>query len=84
MPVYLWEGFSQTIEKVVSDQTFYLTQSQYTDTGPTSRSTDAITPGTWQGSHCSAHFSVTGMTRPGKNAHGERGNRAGSAALRMV
>ena len=32
-------------ETAVSDQTFYLTQSQYTDTGPTSLSTDPITPG---------------------------------------
>ena len=29
----------------VADQTFHLTQSQYTDTGPTSLSTDPITPG---------------------------------------
>ena len=35
----------------VTDQTFHLTQSQYTDTGPTSPSTDPITPGAWQGSH---------------------------------
>ena len=28
-----------------ADQTFYLTQSQYTDTGPTSPSADLITPG---------------------------------------
>ena len=28
----------------VADQTFYLTQSQYTDTGPTSPSTDPVTP----------------------------------------
>ena len=32
----------------VADPTFYLTQSQYTDTGPTSPSADPITPGTWQ------------------------------------
>ena len=51
----------------VADQTFYLTQSQYTDTGPTSPSADPITPGAWQGSHWSANFEVTGMTRPGKN-----------------
>ena len=38
----------------VADQTFHLTQSQYTDTGPTSPSTDQITPGAWQGSHWSA------------------------------
>ena len=29
----------------VADQTFHLTQSQYTDFGPTSPSTDPITPG---------------------------------------
>ena len=29
----------------VADPTFYLTQSQYTDTGPTSPSADPITPG---------------------------------------
>ena len=29
----------------VADQTFYLTQSQYSDTGPTSPSADPITPG---------------------------------------
>ena len=50
----------------VADQTFYLTQSQYTDTGPTSPSADAITPGARQGSHWNANFQVTGMTRPGK------------------
>ena len=40
----------------VADQTFYLTQSQYTDTGPTSPSADPITPGTWQDSPWSANF----------------------------
>ena len=40
----------------VAHQTFYLTQSQYTDIGPTSPSTDPITPGAWQGSHWSANF----------------------------
>ena len=34
----------------------YLTQSQYTDTGPTSPGADPITPGAWQGSHWSANF----------------------------
>ena len=33
----------------VADQTFYLTKSQYTDTGLTSPSADPITPGAWQG-----------------------------------
>ena len=40
----------------VADQKFYPTQSQYTDTGPTSPSVDPIMPGTWQGSHWSANF----------------------------
>ena len=39
----------------VADPTFYLTQSQYTDTGPTSPRADPITPGAWQGSHWSAN-----------------------------
>ena len=43
-------------ELEVADQTFYLTQSQYTDTGPTSPSADPIMPGAWQGSHWSANF----------------------------
>ena len=50
----------------VADRTFCLTQSQYTDTGPTSPSADPITPGAWQGNHWSANFEVTGMTRSGK------------------
>ena len=41
-------------EREVADQTFYLTQSQYTDTGPTSP--DPITPGAWQGNHWGANF----------------------------
>ena len=40
----------------VADQAFYITQSQYTDTGPTSPSADIIMPGAWQGSHWSANF----------------------------
>ena len=41
-------------ETEVADQTSYLTQSQYTDTGPSDPSADPITPGARQGSHCSA------------------------------
>ena len=40
----------------VVDQTFYLTQSQYTDTRPTSPSVDPISPAAWQGNHWSASF----------------------------
>ena len=43
----------------VAGQTFHLTQSQYTNTGPTSPSTDPITPGTWQGSHWSHWYDST-------------------------
>ena len=43
-------------EKEVADQTLHLTLPQYTATGPTSPSTDPITPGVWQGSHWSANF----------------------------
>ena len=43
-------------ETEVADPTFYLTQSQYTDTGPTSPSADPITAGAWQGSHWSVSF----------------------------
>ena len=48
------------------DQTFYLTQSQYDDAGPTP-SADPITPVAWQVSHWSASFQVTGVTWPGKS-----------------
>ena len=50
-----------------ADQTFHLTQSQYTDTGQTSPRADPTTPDACQGSHWSANFQVTGMTRPRKN-----------------
>ena len=53
-------------ETEVADQTFYLTQSQDTDTGPTSPSADPVTPDAWQGSHWSANIEITGMTRPEK------------------
>ena len=43
-------------ETEVTDPTFYLTQSQYTDTGPTSPSGDPIMPGTRQDSLWSANF----------------------------
>ena len=56
MQVYFRDGSAQTIftcchtEIEAADTTFYLTQSKYTDTGPTSPSVDPITPGAWQGS----------------------------------
>ena len=63
--------------------TFYLTQSQYTDTGPTSPIADPITPGAWRGSHWSANFEVTGMTRPRKKSLLKRDSNPGSSALEV-
>ena len=68
-------------ETEVADQTFYLTESQYTDTEPTSPSADPITPGTWPGSHWSANFEVTGMTRPWGKSRRKRDSNPGSSAL---
>ena len=65
----------------VAGQTFYLTQSQYTDTGPTSPNADPITPGAWQGSYWSANFEVTGMTRPRKKSRRKPDSNHGSSDL---
>ena len=65
----------------VADPTFYLTESQYTDAGPTSPNADPITPGACQGSHWSANFLVTGMTQPWKKSRRKRGSNPGSSAL---
>ena len=60
--VYLRGGSSQTIVRAATlridaaDQTSYLTQSPYTDTGPTSPRADSLMSGAWQGSHWSANF----------------------------
>ena len=67
----------------VADQTFYLIQSQYTDTRPTSPNTDLITPDAWQGSHWSANFWVTGMTRPSKKSRRKRDLNPGSSAVEV-
>ena len=42
-------------------EAFYLIQSRYTDTGPTSPSADPITPGAWQGSHWIINFSLSSV-----------------------
>ena len=65
----------------VADPTFYLTQSQYTDTGPTSPNADPIMPGALQGSHWSANFEVTGVTRPRKKSRRKRDSNPGPSAL---
>ena len=65
MLVYLRDRSAQTTEVAV--QTFHLTQSQYTNTRPTSPSTDPITSGAWQGSHWSANFLLTVWLNPEKS-----------------
>ena len=59
--VNLRDRSAQTIVRAAKlrqklQQTLYLTESQYTDTRPTSPSADSVTPGAWQGIHCSASF----------------------------
>ena len=53
---------SSSTEIELAYQTFYHTQSQYTDTGPASPMADPITPDAWRGSHWNSNFEVTGMT----------------------
>ena len=43
-------------ETKVVDQTFNLTQSQFTATIPTSSGADPVTPGAWQGNHWKNKF----------------------------
>ena len=80
MLVYLRDGFTCCpTEMQVTDPSFYLIQSQYTDTGPASPSADPITPGAWQGSLWSANFEVTGMTRPRKKTCHKQDSNPGSS-----
>ena len=65
----------------VADQTFYLTQAQYTDTGPTSPSADPITPSALQGSHWSANFSSHWYDSTPKKSRRKRDSNPGSSAL---
>ena len=65
----------------VADPTFYLTQSQYTDTGPTSPSADPITPGAWQGSHWSANFLSHCYDSTPKKSRRKRDSNPGPSAL---
>ena len=65
----------------VADPTFYLTQSQYADTGPTSPSADPITPGAWQGSHWSADFLSHWYDSTPKKSRHKRDSNPGSSAL---
>ena len=65
----------------VADQTFYLTQSRYTDTGPTSPSADPIMPSAWQGSHWSANFLSHWYDSTPKKSRRKRDSNPGPSAL---
>ena len=67
-------------EMEVADQTFYLTQSQYTNTRPTSPSPDPLTPGAWQGSHWSANFLSNWYDPTPKKSRRKRDSNPGSSA----
>ena len=64
----------------VTDQTFYLTQSQYTDSGPISPSADHITSEAWQGSHWSDNH---WYNDPVKSPRGKKESNPRSAALEV-
>ena len=64
-----------------ANPTFYLTQSQYTDTGPTSPSADPITPGALQGSHWSANFLSHWYDSTPKKSRRKRNSNPESSAL---
>ena len=64
----------------VAGQTFYLTRSQYTDTGPTSPGADPITPGSWQLNHESAQFLKHQCDSTRKKIPRKRESNPGSAA----
>ena len=59
-PVYLTDGYAQTVVHVVTDmeiadQTGPLTQLQCVDAGPTCPGTNSIMSGVWQCNHKSAN-----------------------------
>ena len=64
-----------------ADPAFHLTQSQYTDTGPTSPSADPITQGVWQGSHWSANFLCHWYDSTPKKSRRKRDSNPGPSAL---
>ena len=65
----------------VADPIFYLIQSQYADTGPTSPSADPISPGAWQGSHWSANFLSHWYDSTPTKSQRKRDSNPGSSAL---
>ena len=48
-------------ETEASDQTYYLTQPQYTYARPSGPGTDPVMPAVWQGGHLTTKVQVTGL-----------------------
>ena len=65
----------------VADQTFYLTQSQYIDTGPTSPSADPVSPGAWQGCPLECQFLSHWYDSTPKKSRRKRDSNPGSSVL---
>ena len=65
----------------VADPTVYLTQSQYTDTGPTSPSADPITPGAFAGYSLGCQFLRQWYDSTPKNSQRKRDSNPGSSAV---
>ena len=61
----------------VTEQTFHLTQSQYTDTGPTSPIAEPISPGAWQECQFLSHW----YDSTPKKSQCKRDSNPGSSAL---
>ena len=68
-------------ETEAADQIFCLTQSKYTDTGPTNTSVDPTTSGSWMGSHWSAVFKSLVRLDPEKSPQRKPELNRGSSAL---
>ena len=68
----------------VADQTCYLIQSQYADSGPASPSTDTITPGAWQGSHWSISLHLTCRLYPEKDPQQKQESNLGLPLSRLT
>ena len=87
MRVYLRDGSAQTrftcrhTEIEIADQTFHLRQSQYTDTGRTSPSTNPITPGAWWIATGVPFFKSHWYDSTPKKSRRKRNSNPGSSAL---
>ena len=85
--VYQWQIHSYNCtcchtETKATDQTLHFTQSQYSNTRPTSTSIDLINPGIWQGNHWNTQILVISMTWAGESPNRKAGIKPRSATLK--